>query len=40
MEEIHVRAVHHVQNVESPEVVIKALGFSGECIYNWLAKYC
>ena len=39
MEEIRVRAVQRVQAGESPEVVIKALGFSRACIYNWLARY-
>lgn len=39
LEEIRVRAVQRVQAGESPEVVIKALGFSRACIYNWLAMY-
>ena len=39
MEEIRIRAVQCVQNGESPEVVISALGFSRACIYNWLARY-
>lgn len=39
LEEIRVRAVEQVQKGESPEVVIKALGFSRACIYNWLAMY-
>lgn len=39
MEEIRIRAVQRVQDGESPEVVIKALGFSRACIYNWLARY-
>ena len=39
MEEIRVRAVQRVQAGESPEVVIKTLGFSRACIYNWLARY-
>ena len=38
-EEIRIRAVQRVQDGESPETVIKALGFSRACIYNWLAKY-
>ena len=38
-EEIRIRAVQRVQDGESPEVVIKALGFSRACIYNWLARY-
>lgn len=39
LEEIRIRAVMQVQNGESPEVVIRALGFSRACIYNWLAAY-
>lgn len=39
MEEIRVRAVQRVQDGESPEVVIKTLGFARACIYNWLARY-
>jgi len=39
MEEIRIRAVQCVHNGESPETVIKALGFSRACIYNWLARY-
>ncbi|MFP4572592.1 MAG: IS630 family transposase [Desulfobacterales bacterium] len=39
MEEIRIRAVQSVQDGESPEEVIKALGFSRACIYNWLARY-
>jgi transposase len=39
MEEIRARAVQRVQDGESPEVVIKILGFSRACIYNWLARY-
>ena len=39
MEEIRARAVERVQAGESPEVVIKTLGFSRACIYNWLARY-
>jgi transposase len=39
MEEIRVRAVQRVQAGESPEVVIKTLGFARACIYNWLARY-
>ena len=38
-EEIRIRAVQRVQEGESPETVIKALGVSRACIYNWLAKY-
>lgn len=39
MEEIRIRAVQRVQAGESPEAVIKALGFARACIYNWLARY-
>lgn len=34
-----IRAVRQVQGGESPEVVIKALGYSRPCIYQWLAAY-
>jgi transposase len=37
--EIRRRAVERVQAGESPEAVIKVLGFSRACIYNWLARY-
>ena len=39
LEEIRIRAVQRVQEGESPEAVINALGFSRACIYNWLARY-
>jgi transposase len=39
LEEIRTRAVRQVQGGESPEVVIRALGFSRACIYEWLARY-
>lgn len=39
MEEIRIRAVQRVQEGESPETIIKTLGFSRGCIYNWLARY-
>jgi transposase len=39
LEEIRVRAVQQVQSGENPEIVIKALGFSRSCIYEWLARY-
>jgi transposase len=39
LEAIRVRAVQQVQKGESPEAVIRALGFSRICIYNWLARY-
>lgn len=39
LEEIRIRAVQQVQAGQSPEVVIKTLGFSRACIYEWLAAY-
>lgn len=39
LEEIRIRAVERVQTGESPEVVIRALGFTRSCIYTWLARY-
>ena len=39
MEEIRMRAVERVQAGESPEIIIKTLGFARACIYNWLARY-
>ena len=39
LEAIRIRAVQQVQGGESPETVIRALGFSRACIYNWLAAY-
>lgn len=39
LEAIRMRAVMQVQNGESPEAVIRALGFTRACIYNWLAAY-
>jgi transposase len=39
IEEIRIRAVQRVQEGESPEKVIKTLGFARACIYNWLARY-
>lgn len=39
LEQIRIRAVQRVQAGESPEVVIRALGFSTRCIYSWLAMY-
>jgi transposase len=39
LEQIRTRAVEQVQAGESPETVIKALGFSRSCIYTWLALY-
>ena len=37
--ELRKRAVSRVQSGESPEVVIRAMGFARACIYNWLAMY-
>ena len=37
--ELRKRAVTRVQNGESPEAVIRAMGFSRACIYNWLALF-
>ena len=37
--ELRKRAVSRVQSGESPEEVIRALGFCRACIYNWLAMY-
>jgi len=37
--EFRKRAVAKVQDGESPEVVVQALGFSRACIYKWLAMY-
>jgi transposase len=39
LEEIRIRAVQRVQDGESPETVIRTLGFARACIYNWLARY-
>lgn len=39
LEAIRIRAVQRVQAGESPEVVIRALGFTRRCIYSWLAMY-
>lgn len=39
LEEIRKRAVQRVQAGESPEDVIRTLGFSRGSIYNWLARY-
>jgi transposase len=37
--ELRKRAVARVRSGESPEVVVRAMGFSRACIYNWLAMY-
>ena len=39
LEEIRIRAVERVQAGESPEGVIRTLGFTRSCIYTWLALY-
>jgi transposase len=39
LEELRVRAVMRVQEGESPESVIRALGMSRSCIYEWMAAY-
>jgi transposase len=39
LEAIRIRAVKRVEEGESPEVVVKALGFTRTQIYEWLAKY-
>lgn len=39
MEEFRIRAVQRVHEGESPETVVKTLGFARACIYNWLARY-
>ncbi len=39
LEEFRIRAVKRVEAGESPEVVIKTLGFTRARIYEWLAKY-
>jgi len=38
-EAIRIRAVQMVESGESPEAVVKALGFSRGRIYEWLARY-
>jgi transposase len=39
LEELRVRAVMRVEAGESPEAVIRALGFSRARIYEWIARY-
>lgn len=39
LEAIRIRAVQQVQSGESPETVIRVLGFSRACIYQWLSAY-
>ncbi len=38
-EEIRILAVQRVEAGESPEDVVRALGFHRSCIYDWLARY-
>ena len=38
-EEIRIRAVQQVEAGESPETVIRALGYGRTVIYEWLARY-
>ena len=39
LEEIRIRAVQRVEAGESPENVIRTLGFGRTVVYDWLAKY-
>jgi len=39
LEEIRIRAIQRIQAGESPETVIRTLGFTRSCIYEWLARY-
>jgi len=39
LEALRIRAVLAVEGGESPEAVIKSLGFTRSCIYKWIAKY-
>ena len=39
LEEIRIRAVQRVEAGESPEDVIRTLGFGRTVIYSWVAKY-
>ena len=39
LEEIRIRAVQSVEAGDSPEDVIRVLGFGRTVIYDWLAKY-
>jgi len=38
-EKLRIRAVKLVEQGQSPEQVVRALGFHRSCIYEWLAKY-
>lgn len=39
LEQLRINAVLRVEAGESPENVIKAIGFERACIYRWIAKY-
>jgi transposase len=39
LEQIRINAVQRVEAGESPEEVIKSIGFERVCIYRWLASY-
>ena len=39
LESLRIRAVHRVEQGESPEMVIKALGMNRRTIYKWIARY-
>ncbi len=39
LEEMRIRAVERVEAGESPEDVVRTLGFGRTVIYTWLAKY-
>jgi len=39
LEQLRINAVQRVENGESPETVIKSIGFERVCIYRWIAKY-
>jgi transposase len=39
LEALRIRAVHRIEQGESPEVVIKALGMNRRTIYKWIALY-
>jgi transposase len=38
-EAIRIRAIQMIESGESPEVVVKTLGFHRSCVYAWLALY-
>lgn len=39
LEQLRINAVQRVEAGESPEVVIKSIGFERVCIYRWIAAY-